>query len=99
MITDALLPARLSAPYVFKISDNSPKEPPPETGRKSAIGKTSDGMPILSITGEANDESSSIAPDALSIDEAVITPSRGGKIVFKSSSPSYAPSKNTSYVF
>ena len=96
-ITDAILPAKESAPYSFKIPDNIPIEPLPETGRISTRGITPSGIPIFSDMGEINFSIISIAPDAFSIDAPTSIATSGGNISFKSIIPSPAPSIKSLY--
>ena len=71
-----------------------PVEPPPETGRSSAIGKTSAGIPAASASGESRRVIRPSAPDARSIDDAVIIHRSAGKMLFIIESPLPAPSIN-----
>ena len=66
-------------------------EPEPETGRISARGSTSGGIPIFDVIGESSEQRRSVAPDARSIYEAVIIAATAGKIFMIISTPSAAP--------
>ena len=85
----------LSAPYIFTVSVKSPKEPPPEKGRKRARGKISDGMPIFCTAGDKNAVKAAKSPEALSIADIERTAIMEGRIEKMILSPSSAPSRKS----
>jgi hypothetical protein len=72
------------------------REPLPETGRSSASGMISGGIPRNFAAGATAPTRISSKPDALSIDTAVISATSEGSTLTHVDMPSAAPAKNSS---
>ena len=73
-----------------------PKAPLPDSGRTSAMGRTSPGMPIRRVTGLRMDISNSIAPEARNMRMATRMATRNGMMRTAMSNPCLAPSVTAS---
>ena len=97
IITDTALPTKESGPKREKISDASAREPLPETGLKSAKGKSSDGKWKKSVMGDNKDAKKSARPDALKAPTAIKRANSAGKIDHTEPTPSLMPDTNEEY--
>ena len=93
---DAHNPARLSAPTEPSRVLYAAVEALPEKGRVIRSGRSSQGRPIASAAGASSFERSSIAPEALSMEIAIISPTSVGNRRTAVLSPSVAPFVNAS---
>ncbi len=95
-MTDAQSPAKLSAPTRSNSSTKEAVEALPEKGRVSKSGKSSAGTPMALTMGESSFDSSSIAPDAFSIEIPTISAHSVGKRLTAVCNPSLAPTRKDS---
>ena len=94
--TDAVFPAKLSAPYFSKSSEIIALEALPEIGRIMTSGRISDGIPIFSQKGEIFSAKKSTMPDAESIDTETIKIIRVGNRFVQILMPFRVPSRKLS---
>ena len=78
-MTEAQRPEKLSAPTLSKSSMKEAVEALPEKGRVSKRGRISAGTPIAFTKGARSFASSSMAPEAFSIETPTISAESVGK--------------------
>ena len=96
--TEAIRPTMESGPFAVSKLLTTAKAPLPETGRKSAKGIISAGMPKTRVTGARSAVKKSSAPEARNMVMAATRPTSAGKIPNKVLSPAAAPAKNASKI-
>lgn len=92
-MTDAQIPTNESTPYLVMISSNVAREALPEKGRNSIRGKSPEGMPIKSKTGDKIEEIYPSAPDATNIETETISAHIEGRRETAPVTPDFAPLK------
>ena len=95
-MTEAVRPARESGPAWLRIRSKRASEPPPDTGRRMAMGTTWGGSPKKFAAGATAALSTSMAPEALNISTATISPMRDGMMPTSEERPLFAPSRKQS---
>ncbi len=83
----------LCVPYVLIISESTPSEPPPDTGRISASIIAPSGMRQRCVRGDMKSVISASIPDSRIIAAATRIPIIGGNIDITVLSPFSAPSR------
>lgn len=96
IITDAHLPIKLSAPYVFNMSLTVASAALPDIGRIIAIGTSWAGNPSFESSGDSASHTMSKKPDALNMETATISPTNDGNILIDVLKPFFAPFKKWS---
>lgn len=90
-MTEAVNPARLSAPEVLYSSVSTEFDAAPDMGRTVRNGTISAGMPSFEVRGDKSEVSTSDAPEAVKRDAAVHISTSPGSSFTVVSSPLSAP--------